>query len=57
MNRNIVKPDSAAQLLFDRYDRAGLQIVSSRRASACWMAKSAKSWRERYLKRSPRHAR
>lgn len=24
MNRNIVKTDSAAQLLFDRYDRAGL---------------------------------
>ena len=32
MNRNVVKPDSAAQLLFDRYDRAGLQAgISARR--------------------------
>ena len=31
MNRNVVKPDSAAQLLFDRYDRAGLQAGISPR--------------------------
>ena len=31
MNRNVVKPDSAAQLLFDRYDRAGLQADISPR--------------------------
>ena len=35
MNRNIVKTDSAAQLLFDRYDRAGVAgIAAAPRSSA-----------------------
>ena len=42
MNRNIVKTDSAAQLLFDRYDRA----------SACWMRVCAQS-SPRSLKMKP----
>ena len=63
LNRNVQKPDSCAQLLFDRYDRSsrtarcpGRKAVRSsalRRGSESSRKKSAKNWRKSWKPRRP----